>query len=290
MTGGRALIAVIAIVGFLAVDAVLVVVAINAARGTESSTVYREPSDVAVPSATPSPTVPAVVALPVHRVLAGAGESAVWRAETGSCSAGTAPALQTSSDGGSTWTDRDLGGYQVRQVLALWVRDVNYGQAVVRIGPDCRLAGLRSFTSGRFWEESAEVLTDFAFLDLDDPGTVVIDGEGVAAPCADAAQAGTVAESVFVLCGDGTVFSRVEGAWTPQPAQPGAVALVQDDASPELVFSGPEDCPLAVGVRADGGELAPRVCTTTPAAPGTTVAVSVDGRTLVWSGDFFGTL
>ncbi|QEO09511.1 hypothetical protein [Protaetiibacter larvae] len=287
---GRVGLAIAAIVAFLAVDAVLVLAAINASRGVESSTVYLEPNIPPQPSITPTPTTPPVVGLPVGRVLAGAGESAVWRASAGSCTGGVAPALQTSSDAGATWTDRSLASYDVRQILVLWVRDVNYGEAVVRIGDDCRLAGIRSFTGGRFWEESEGALTDTVALDLDAPGDVLVDGEAVAAPCPDAVQAVPAAESVFVLCGDGSLFGRADGEWTPQAPQPGAVALVAEGAAPEVVFSGPEDCPLALGLRDEVGELAPRVCAPTAAVPGATVAVAIDGRTVVWAGDFFGAL
>ena len=273
---------------FLAVDAVLVGVALTASREAPTSTVYIEPTQVPQPTITPTPSAPAVVAIPVRRSLAVAGESTVWRAEGGSCAGAVAPLLQTSTDAGASWTDRDLSRYDVRQILALSVRDANYGTAAVKVGDDCTLVGLRSYTSGRFWEQADEVLSDFTFLDPDDLSAVVVAGARVPAPCAVPVDAATAADTALALCDDGVAFSWDGATWAPLPAQPAALAVVADGAAAEFALVGPDDCPTALGARDDTGELTPRLCAPAPAAPGATASVVAGEATWLWAGDWFG--
>ncbi|WP_157981611.1 hypothetical protein [Protaetiibacter intestinalis] len=279
-----------ALVAFLAVDAVLVGLALTSSREVDSDTPYIQPTQPPQPSATPTPTTPPVVALPVRRVLAAAGESAVWRAEGGSCTGGVAPLLQTSSDAGATWKDRDLARYDVRQVLALWIRDVNYGEAVVRLGDGCTLAGMRSFTAGQFWEQQDSIIGGHSFLDPDAPGAVHIDGADVPAPCGDAIQAVSGADTVVALCGSGAAFAWSSGSWMPYPPQTSAIAIVGEAPSPEFVLVGAADCLLGLGKRVDEQQLVPRLCSLSPAVPGQSVATWAASRTWLWAGNWFGVL
>lgn len=264
----------------------LVGLALTTSREAPSSTSYIEPTPEPRPSATPTPSQ--LAALPVRRALAVAGESTLWRAEGGSCTAGAAPQLQTSTDAGATWIDRDLARYDVRQVLALSVRDANFGAAVVKLGDACELAGFRSFTGGRFWERADEVLDEFTYLDPDDVSTVVVAGERVGSPCPDAVQVTVSGGRPVTLCADGRAAAWADGAWSPLAAQLGAVAIVGDAPTLEFVLAGGVDCPLALGSHAVGQDADLRACASAPAVPARTVVVAVGEQSWAWAADWLG--
>ncbi len=275
---------------FVVADVALVALAFSLTRETPSSTRYLVPSAHPQPSATPTPTPPTVVAAPVRRSLAVAGESTVWRAEGGSCAAGDAPLLQTSTDAGASWADRDIARYDVRQVLALSVRDANFGTAVVKLGDGCELAGFRSFTGGQFWERADDVLADFTYLDPDEVSTVIIAGERVESPCPDAVQATVSGGQAVVLCGEGVAFARSGDSWSSLPAQPGGVAIVTAAPVMEFAHVAGSECPLALGFSTDDGERSERGCAPAPEEGERTVSVASGSRTWVWVGGWFGVI
>jgi len=197
--------------------------------------------------------------------------------------------LQTSTDAGETWTDRDLSRYEVRQILALSVRDANYGTAVVKLGDGCAIAGFRSYTGGQFWERAEEVLAEFTYLDPDD-SSVAVNGERADTPCADIADVAMSGEGPAALCGDGSIYVWSEAGWFAEPKQMSAVAVVSGAGTLEFVLVGADECSLTIGAAPDGADPTVRLCAPTDAVPARTVAVLAESGTWVWSPNWFGAL
>ena len=276
---------IIGVVAFLALDAVLVGLALTSSREVESSTSYIEPTPhPPTPRTTPTPEPGA--ALPVTRSLAAAGDT-IWRAEAGSCVAGTPTLLQTSSDAGTTWADRDLLRYDVRQVLALAVSNATYGEAAVRIGDSCELAGLRTFTSGQFWEREDEVLDGLSFLDTS-TNQVFVQGTEQAPPCPDAIQVLSRPDEVRLLCADGTTESWRDSSWALVGRQLGALSMVDAVDSTSYLLANETECLLGLGQHPVGQPSIIDRCVETAPVPGSSLAVSDGGRTWVWSAAWWG--
>ena len=279
---------------FVVVDVALVIAALGVGTTSGSNAGRVTPSSATAapsPSATQTPTPAAAPepepALPVTRLLVAADASIAWRAPITGC--GPDPlVLQTTIDGGETWTDQPLGRYDVRRVLSLSVGPGGgYGQGVFGVGEDCVPTPMRSFTKGTFWEVEQTLRADFSYLDPFDPATVVIAGESVDAPCPDAVQLVTAAEAPTVLCADGSVFALDQDAepavWSAVGSAPGALALVAGADRVLAAAAGLDQCPDLglVPVPAAGDPE----CADVTGVPGATVLVQAGQWRWLWAGD-----
>ena len=111
------------------------------------------------------------------------GSGALWRGTAGACG-GAAPTLERSRDGGDTWNDVTPRYLGIGQLLSVEAFAGSEAQIVARMGDDCELQALRTFTQGRFWESHPEALAASTYVDPADPTKVVIADADVTAPCA----------------------------------------------------------------------------------------------------------
>jgi hypothetical protein len=244
------------VVGVLAVAVVvLVALAIAHARGEEPSSTPRPVPSFTAPPSTPTPTPTSTpVAAPgaTERFLVVAAD-ALWRATAGECGV-TAPIIERSTDGGATWTDVTPTYRGIGQVLTLDAFAGDQAQIVARMGANCEVQALRTFTDGEFWEPNAEALAASTYIDPANPASVVTPAAPVAAPCATPWGLRSGNGTLGVIC-DGTVFQADEsGAW--QQVTPDAVAIAIRDGG-VVAASAAEGCSGLAVAQACTGIQAP---------------------------------
>ncbi|MFI8594005.1 hypothetical protein ACIGCK_06185 [Microbacterium sp. NPDC078428] len=239
-------------------------------EGTASTPIEAEPSPSGEPSAEPTPTATPLepVERAQERFLAEGSEGVLWRAVAGSCAEGIAPVIERSTDGGLTWNDVTPLYRDIRQVAALSPLAGTQAEVVASLGDDCETQLMRTFTQGRFWEPYPDELAAASYIEPADAATVVLGGEPVAAPCAQArslaAQEGTAA----LVC-DAEVFTWDGADWAAAGIAD-AVAVTLADSVPVAVTRAPGCGGLQVG------------STCTPADPAAPTAASAS---LLWNAD-----
>jgi hypothetical protein len=238
------------LVGLMALDVVLVGIALGSANtsGVDTSPLGRpsgrasSPKDLAagpvVPSATPSgapSTTPALVA-PLRIILVAVDNQRAWRANTGSCSTGGA-SLDTTADGGKTWVEGKAP--PLRTVVRVQPAD---GRTAFVVGADSRCSARLTETSDAAgtWGAAGNVVGVW-FRDPKNPRIVGTPGPATSQPCGTREVldlAAVSAGSARVLCADGVVrSSRDTGAsWTVSGTATGGVAIAVPAASPGQTY------------------------------------------------------
>lgn len=207
----------------------------------------------------------------------------IWRATAGSCGRGgtnTPSIVERSTDGGITWlaaTPPDAG-----RVLSVSVYTDDGVEIVAASAADCSPLAYRSYTAGQAWETRSDVVGAATYVSPSEPGTVVIAGAAVAAPCDAPRSARTSRGTTGIVC-DRTAYGRTEGEWSSLVSD---AAAVDAEAGTVVVAHASPRCSDGVAVTRfdgiDGTELGciSGVDATAPAA------LSVLGDEVVlWSGD-----
>ncbi|GAB3618038.1 hypothetical protein GCM10027416_25950 [Okibacterium endophyticum] len=277
--------AIVGVVVFLALDAVLVGLALSSTR---SHVDPGAPPTYDLPAATPAETsdatepaqpVPAVAAAP--RMLAAANETVAWRATPGDCGAELAT-IETTADGGATWQAFTTTDDDVRQLLQLNASSDTLVSLVGAAGDACAVGGFRSFTGGRFWEPSEADLASASYLDPADPTVIRTPGGPVTAPCESVHQVVSAAESA-VLC-DNQVFVFTNGAWQPREV-PGALAISASAAGIAAAVFGSAGCAGVEIQSVTAAGVTPIGCLADETAPEAVTISQTDGTVWLWSGD-----
>lgn len=226
--------AIIGIILFLAVDVLLVVLALRSTSPRDNGSASpSEPlpaasSPAATPTATPTPSATSAISPTAPtRILTALDASVAWRATTGACpSAVASPELTT--DGGGTWSVTDLT--TTTGVLALQRIVVTDPDTATFLGAadDCTADAARTFVAGADFAAAPDQLDGTWYLAPVGGATVHAPGGDVAAPCASAISIAPSDDSqAGVLCGDGSVHLTADagGTWTAVEAPEGTVAL-----------------------------------------------------------------
>ncbi len=239
------------------------------------------------PTETPAPIPPAA---PVLRALAVVDGQVAWRAERGDCE--TQAVIEVTSDGGATWIPTQPVTTGGREVLWLWAQDADYAQAVVGAGDSCAPTGIRSFTSGDFWNLSADTVGEAAYVASD--GTLVTPA-GYVSPCTSPTDVTERDDSTAVLCADGTVHETSDGVSWASAAVPGAVAFVAAGEDYVVAVQQTPSCggmalvTLPVPSLGDGVAASePRACLSGSIDPAATVVSAGGDSVWLWSGSEVG--
>ncbi len=294
--GSKSTLAFIGLGAFAVADIVLIALALGAIGwgADEGDTIARPAASVtAEPSQelteTPAPIPPAT---PVLRALTVVDEQVAWRAERGNCN--TQAVIEVTDDGGATWTPTQPVTTEGREVLWLWAQDESYAQAAVSAGDDCEWTGIRTFTSGEFWNLSPDALDEAAFIAPD--GSLVAPS-GATAPCDTPVDVADRGDALAVLCADGTVHESIDGARWTQASVPGALAITDSGDGYALAVQRLAGCEgialvaLSADALAAGGTPSEvRLCVTGAVDPAATALASSADAILLWSGAEYSTL
>lgn len=239
-----------AVIGFLALDVMLVGIAFSMNQAgpqqepgpipTFGTGPAAEPN--ASPSASPSPSAtPEVAAIaPAPRFLAAVSATEAWRASPGACP-GTSAVIERSSDKGTTWKTLDTGNDAVHQIVSLINANRTRASVIGPAGADCKVGFFTSFTQGQDWATYPDNLVDATYLDPSDPTKLHVGGEVQPAPCAKALQLRYNDAATAVLCQD-TVFERTNTpSWTSVPV-PGVLSIATSGSGYVLATSGAPGC------------------------------------------------
>lgn len=226
--------AIVGIVLFLAVDILLVVLALRSTSPRDNGSaspaapVPIASSPTASASSTPPPSAtPAIAVTAPTRVLTALNATVAWRATTGACPAATAsPELTT--DAGATWTATDLT--TTTGVLALQRIVVTDTDTATFLGSteDCAPDAARTFVAGADFAAAPDQLDGTWYLATVGGATMHAPGRDVAAPCASAVSVAPLDDSrAGVLCADGSAHITLDVAatWTRVDAPAGTVTL-----------------------------------------------------------------
>lgn len=276
------------LVGALAIAvAVLAYVAISETRGsTIDGTPRPVPTFSASPSTTPSvtptiapPAAATIVAPGANERFLAVGSSAIWRGTAGDCGQ-TEPLLERSTDNGRTWNDVTPRYLGIGQLLSVEAFAGSEAQIIARMGDDCELQALRTFTQGRFWAPYDDVLAGATYVDPTDPATIVTPDASVAAPCASAWGVRTDGDTTAIIC-DGTAYTRDGDTWRSVAANVMAVMPV-GQAFVTAAAQGGCSGLVITGAAPSCAEAA------TSTGP---VAIAASGTsTLIWSADSWSTV
>ncbi len=288
--GSQRTFAFIGLGAFAIADVVLIALALGVIGGgaNEVDTTARpaasftaEPSPE--PTETPDPIPPAT---PVLRALTVVDEQVAWRAERGNCD--TQAVIEVTSDGGATWTPTQPVTTEGREVLWLWAQDESYAQAAVSAGDDCEWTGIRTFTSGDFWQPSPDTFDEATFIAPD--GALITPNDAIA-PCDTPVDVAEREDALAVLCADGIVHESIDGAGWTQTSVPGALAITEAGDGYAVAVQRLEGCDgialvsLHPDALSSGGlPSEARSCLTGAIDPASSVLASSSDAISLWSG------
>lgn len=251
-----------------------------------------EESGVTEPPVETAP-LPSRQDLPItQRVLTATDGNNAYRAVTGSC-----PAAQTiverTSDGGTTWTQTDLGALApVSAVHRILVGLDGYAAVIALNRDDCNSAvAMVTFDGGTGWQGSAEVLGQTWRVDPANPA-VIWDpvGASLDAPCPVMRLASAGTETAGLVCADGRIFATSDSGatWYDSTEMTDVDALSGSSEGFLAASIGVANCS---GVQVSAldtslGERANWCVEGAVSSPGlTAISVGGDGSFWLWAGD-----
>lgn len=281
---------VIGLAAFLAVDVLLVAIAVNSTRtpvpggGTQvgSSTVgsSTSPTTTSAASADNDPAPPGVEVAPLTVGIVGISTDTALRFTVGACPKGGGE-LELTRNGGKSWAPRST---PFDALVRVRVRDDKSTFAVgASSSGDCTPSIRQAGRYDADWGDASPV-NDAWYRDLEDDSKVGLPTGGTGKPCGSKAvvDLAVVDRGAAALCADGSVqVSRTGAGWEESATVPGALALALDDKSRSLAVVPSADGCKGLAV-VDAAKPAQAVgCAQTDVAkvePGT-VALSVVGST-----------
>lgn len=206
-----------ALVAFIAVDILLIALALGFSRDQpsaaelDSSTRPATPvrgdheaeDDVVTPSS--STGLDPTRAETAPRLLSVSSETVAWRAAGGSCD--ERGSLELTVDGGETW----VATYPNWAGLGrpLWISGADYTavQSVIASAADCEPDGVRTFNSGASWTEDDQVVVNSALVSPHNKSEVIWGGEPIKGPCPNMTRVAVTGGIASVVCDDGSIWS-----------------------------------------------------------------------------------
>ncbi|EWT06978.1 hypothetical protein N864_07105 [Intrasporangium chromatireducens Q5-1] len=232
---------------------------------------------------TPEAKVPRYNPAPLQRMIVALDAKHAWRATAGTCADGGA-LVQSTSDGGKTWTK---GSSPVRAIVRVQPLQDSSG-FIYGATKDCDLSEYVSADGARNWDGPRPVDGAWA-RHLTDDKVVITPQVGASRPCGDQSVVDLSrisATEAEVLCLDGGVKATNDGgaSWTGEGSAPGALALSarnEDGSLATYAVRGSANCKGLEIVRVLKGKAEPEqtgcLATETPADPGT-VSLSTTAR------------
>ena len=231
--------ATLGLVAFLAVDVMLVWLALRPATpsGQPTTPLTAAPATAtstttgATTSTTPSGTSSTSArttappeGTPVSTLVAALDASTAWRGKSGSCDRGGAT-LEVTSDGGSSWTPVTSPARALSRIQPLDTKSV----FVIGAAADCAIKEYASSDSGDTWKAPRSVSGGWARR-LDDPTTVVTPKDPESQACGGAVVldlSRTAATDAQALCASGDVVATTDGgtSWSRDGRATGGLAL-----------------------------------------------------------------
>lgn len=241
----RQRVATIGLVLFLAVDVVLVALALRPPRTSEPTSIPSTTSSPTTPatsagtlttkptpSRTPTATATAPQPTPLTLMVNGFDDTVAWRAETGTCDGGSSVAV--TRDGGKRWTTVESPAPGVARIQSM----KDGGSFVLGADADCGLAQYTTTDFGASWSDAEPVKGGWSRM-LESDTKAVTPANEAAQPCGDAAildLSRTSAEQAQALCATGeiTVTDDRGDSWTTYGQAPKALALANRATSDTL--------------------------------------------------------
>lgn len=197
----------------VAVDIVLVALAVARTEPTQNGTTRPVPTFTSTPRPSPSGTSTAPSGTPsaeagtdrVDRFLAAVDGDRAWRATGGQCD-GTVGTVEETTDSGDTWQPVDVGVDEGR-ILGLQATDDRVFVAIGR-GADCTPI-VRTSTNGTDWEDGAD--GDAGALLVSDE--LILRSGRVDVPCGQPLQAYEGQYTTAVVCPDEIRWRAGSGPW-----------------------------------------------------------------------------
>jgi hypothetical protein len=176
-------------------------------------------------TATTAPGVKPAAPTRLKSFIVALDSKVAWRATVGSCDGGGAK-LQTTLDGGATWSTQDT---PLEIITRLQVTSANQGFAV-GAGSDCRLVLHSTSDGGATWSDPQAASATWALSPKSNTQLLRPGGRTVE-PCEGQTvvdfSRGATPESGVVLCSTGTVRRSADSGatWTDVTEAPGAYAV-----------------------------------------------------------------
>lgn len=238
----RQRVATIGLVLFLAVDVVLVALALRPPRTSEPTSSPPTTSSPTTPatstgtlttSPTPSRTATSTGTIaqptPLTLVVNGLDDTVAWRAETGTCDGGSR--LAVTRDGGKRWTTVESPASGVARIQSL----ADGKGFVIGADADCGLAQYTTTDFGASWSDPISISGGWSRT-LESDTEALTPANETAQPCGDTAVldlSRTSAEQAQALCATGEITLTDDGgdSWSTYGQAPGAVALANRPTS-----------------------------------------------------------
>lgn len=282
-------VATVGLLAFLALDIVLVVLALRPPRPTDAATTVPTPVSTSSTSAGATPTTgdtstsgttattgttsAAARPAPLTVMVNGLDANVAWKATTGTCQTGGA-SLAVTKTGGNRWSDVKPPVGAISRVQALDTERA----FVVGAGTTCRLRQYSTTDLGDTWTGPGAVSGGWARR-LDSPNVVVTPAQDTAQPCGGRAVVDlsrTSAQQAQVLCSNGDIVQTGDGglSWKSSGKAPGALALANRSTSDRISTYVARVVTSCDGIQiarvADGKDPVQLACVavTVPATPG----------------------
>ncbi|HET7277783.1 MAG TPA: hypothetical protein VFJ22_06875 [Dermatophilaceae bacterium] len=247
-----------AFIGLLvAVDLILIALLMRPGRGVADAIISRSSASVPPPtqtttaiSPTTSPTTSATASVPkpgtptrLKSIVVALDSKVAWRATVGSCDRGGAK-LESTSDGGATWSTRDA---PLDVVTRIQVTSANEA-FVVGARSDCRLVLIDTSDGGATWAPP-QVASGTWALSPKGTSTLLVPSGQTAEPCDGQAAVdfsrGATTDSAVVLCGTGMVRRTTDSGarWSDVSEATGAYAVSAGSTGTQAYVAGAgEEC------------------------------------------------
>ncbi|MDY7540921.1 hypothetical protein [Cryobacterium sp. 5B3] len=306
----------VGVVAFVAVDILLIVLALGSNRSaataetaapiatfgassvqpTPAETTAPTPTPVATATSTSTPAASTLLPVPPTRLLGAVDAKTAWRAQTGACpTAAATPELTT--DSGVTWKKTDATG--PTKVTALQRLTVTSESTVEFVGlakADCAPQFVKTFVTGDNYSSYPDKLAGTWYVDPADRATVQSPGGAKKAPC-DAVVTLAVRDTknAAALCADGRAFSTTDAAatWSASDTLPGTVTLTDTTTGYLAAAVGRSGCAgVQILTLKPSLESAVSGCYPTPSPaqslPGNVALSGASGTLWLWAGDALG--
>lgn len=236
-------------------------------------------------TAEPDPSIPATAVSPAEERFLSIGAQAWWRGVAGQCGA-VEPLIERSIDNGQTWIDVTPRYLGVAELLSLNAFTPTEAEMVVKVGGNCEVQALRTFTQGEFWEPNPDVLATSRFVDRVTRGQVDLGQETVPGPCVRSTGVRAWETVVALLC-DNSAWVWDSTGWVSLDGPQRALALDVNDEAVWVAGLTPECDGIAVaalgGVTAEPPVAPACVADADPFSP---LAIAASGEVVaLWSGD-----
>ncbi|EWT02863.1 hypothetical protein N865_03115 [Intrasporangium oryzae NRRL B-24470] len=282
-------VATIGLLAFLALDIVLVVLALRPPRTTDAAPTVPTPVTTSSTSVGATPTTGDTTSTgststtgtgsagsrpaPLTVIVNGLDATVAWKATTGTCGSGGAT-LAVTKNGGARWSVVKAPTEAISRVQPLDTQRA----FVVGASTACRLRQYSTTDLGSSWTGPSAVSGGWARR-LDQPSTVVTPAQDAAQPCGGKAVVDlsrTSAQQAQALCVNGDIVETGDGGqtWVSAGKASEAVALANRSASGRVTTYVARVVPSCDGVQiarvADGKDPVQLACvaTTVPATPG----------------------